>query len=38
MALSQTVQKKIEEWTRPPYDEKCISEIKSLISEKNDKD
>lgn len=38
MALSQTVQKKIEEWTRPPYDEKCISEIKSLISEKNDKE
>lgn len=38
MALPESIVKKIEEWTRPPYDEKCINEIKKLVSENNEKE
>lgn len=38
MALSESILKKIEEWTRPPYDEKCINEIKGLLEKKDEKE
>lgn len=38
MALSENILKKIDEWTRPPYNEKCINEIKKLSAEKNEKE
>ena len=38
MALSEIILKKIDEWTRPPYDEKCISEIKGLVADNNEKE
>jgi len=38
MALSEIISKKIDEWTRPPYDENCINEIKKLVSDKNEKE
>jgi phosphoglucomutase len=38
MALSESILKKIDEWTRPPYDEKCINEIKKLADDKNEKE
>lgn len=38
MALSGEVQKRIDEWTEPPYSNECIEDIKSLINDGNEKE
>ncbi|MCX7678240.1 MAG: phospho-sugar mutase [Spirochaetes bacterium] len=36
--MDEVIQKRIEEWTNPPFDNDTISEIKKLIDEKNEKE
>lgn len=36
--MDQVIQKRIEEWTNPPFDKDTIDEIKKLASEKNEKE
>ncbi len=36
--MEPTIQKRIEEWTKPPFDQDTIDEIKKLVSEKNEKE
>ena len=36
MNLDETIKKRIDEWTKPPYDEDCINDIKKLVEEKNE--
>ena len=36
MSLSETVQKRIKEWTASPYGDECINEISKLVSEGNE--
>jgi phosphoglucomutase len=38
MAITAEIQKRIDEWTKPPYSKECIDEINSLIKENNEKE
>ncbi|MCG8569658.1 MAG: phospho-sugar mutase [Spirochaetes bacterium] len=38
MAIEAAIMKKIEEWTKPPYDSDCIEEIKGLLSDNNEQE
>ncbi len=38
MALSEPVNKRVSEWTNPPYDEKCIKDIRQLVDSGNEKE
>lgn len=36
--MDQIIQKRIEEWTKPPFDQNTIEEIRKLVDEKNEKE
>lgn len=38
MAISKEISKRIEEWTKPPFAEEIINEIKELIKQNNEKE
>lgn len=38
MALNEIVQKRVDEWTKPPYDENCIKDIRQFIESGNERE